>query len=64
MAAKPATNSQTPSRSPIATRIRRDYAKALKRASLECQLAGIIPNALQDILEDAIEPWLNANGHL
>ena len=51
-------------RVPISTRIRDDYAKALKRASLERQLKGVEPNTLQDILEQAIEPWLRANGYL
>jgi hypothetical protein len=51
-------------RSPISTRIRADFAAALKRASLERQLAGIEPHTLQDILEEAIEPWLKTNGCL
>ena len=51
-------------RAPITTRMREDYAKALKRASLERQLEGIEPNTLQDILEEAVEPWLRANGYL
>lgn len=54
----------TVSRSPISTRIRSDFAAALKRASLERQLAGIEPHTLQDILEEAIEPWLKTNGYL
>src|SRR5437868_2999424 len=41
------------SRSPISTRIRSDFATALKRASLERQLDNIEPNTLQDILEAA-----------
>ncbi len=53
-----------PNRAPISTRIRADYAAALKRASLERQLKSIEPNTLQDILEEAIEPWLRANGYL
>jgi hypothetical protein len=53
-----------PPRVPISTRMRSDYATALKRASLERQLSGIEPNALQDILEQAIEPWLRSNGYL
>ncbi|MCC7390188.1 MAG: hypothetical protein IT431_15630 [Phycisphaerales bacterium] len=48
----------------LSTRIRDDYAKALKRASLERQLQGVEPNTLQDILEQAIEPWLRSNGYL
>ncbi len=62
----PASPSVSPvapiARSPISTRIRADFAAALKRTSLERQLKGIEPNTLQDILEEAIEPWLKANG--
>lgn len=45
-------------RAPISTRMRTDYQAALKRASLENQLAGREPATVQDILEQAIEPWL------
>lgn len=64
--AKPAapTTTTTMSRVPISTRIRSDHAAALKRASLERQLSSQEPNTLQDILEEAIEPWLKANGYL
>ncbi len=48
----------------VSTRIRGDYARALKRASLERQLDGITPHTLQDILEQAIEPWLREHGYL
>lgn len=51
-------------RVPLSTRIRGDYSAALKRASLERQLAGIAPHTLTDILEQAIEPWLRDNGYL
>lgn len=54
----------TLTRVPISTRIRSDFASALKRASLERQLSGTEPNTLQDILEEAIEPWLKSNGYL
>lgn len=54
----------TLSRTPISTRVRTDFALALKRASLERQLKSIEPNTLQDILEEAIEPWLRTNGYL
>ena len=53
----------TINRVPISTRLREDFAKALKRASLERQLKNIEPNTLQDILEEAVEPWLKANGY-
>ena len=51
-------------RVPLTTRVRSDYAAALKRASLERQLSGVFPNTLQDILEEALQPWLRANGYL
>jgi hypothetical protein len=51
-------------RVPLSTRIRADYAAALKRASLERQLQGVEPSTLQDMLEQALEPWLKANGYL
>lgn len=57
-------NVSTVSRLPLSTRIRADYATALKRASLERQLNGTTPNTLQDILEEALGPWLVANGYL
>jgi hypothetical protein len=49
---------------PISTRIRSEYADALKRASLERQLNKVEPNTLQDILEQAIEPWLRSYGYI
>ena len=58
------TVSQNLSRVPLSTRIRGDYAAALKRASLERQLNGVDPNTLQDILEQAIEPWLKSHGYI
>jgi hypothetical protein len=62
MSAAPTMSQQ--SRVPISTRMRSDYATALKRASLERQLSGIEPNTLIDILEQAVEPWLRNNGYL
>lgn len=54
----------TTTRTTLSTRIRGDYAKLLKRASLERQLEGRTPNTLQDILEEAIKPWLKKHGYL
>ncbi len=51
-------------RSPLTTRLRSDLADALKRASLERQLSKVTPNTVQDILEEALEPWLRRNGYL
>jgi hypothetical protein len=58
------TTEPNPSRSPLTTRLRADIGAALKRASLERQLAGQVPNTVQDILEEALEPWLRAHGYL
>jgi hypothetical protein len=55
---------RTFARVPLSTRMRSDFATALKRASLERQLAGVEPNTLQDMLEQAVEPWLRNNGYL
>lgn len=46
------------------TRVRADFAAAVKRASLQRQLKDEYPNTVQDILEEALEPWLKANGYL
>ena len=63
MASTAPTAVSTVSRVPISTRIRSDFVTALKRASLERQLNGVEPNTLQDMLEQAIEPWLRDNGY-
>lgn len=62
--ASPASKSNATSRVPISSRMRTDFAQALKRASLQRQLEGVEPNSLTDILEAAIEPWLRSNGYL
>ena len=51
-------------RAPLTTRLRADYAAALKRASLERQLSGTTPHQVQEILEEALEPWLKAHGYV
>lgn len=56
--------SPTDQRTLVSTRIRSDLAKALKRASLQRQMDDITPNTLQEILEEAIEPWLRSHGYL
>lgn len=53
-----------PSRLPLTTRLRADLVKGLKRAALERQLDGVEPNTVQEILEEALEPWLRRNGVL
>jgi hypothetical protein len=61
---QPTPQTETINRVPLSTRMRADFAKALKRASLERQLQGVEPNTLQDILEEAAEPWLKSNGYI
>jgi hypothetical protein len=51
-------------RAPLTIRFHARYATALKRASLERQLKGLRPYKLQDIVEEAVEPWLRKNGYL
>ncbi len=55
---------QSLGRSPLTTRLRSDIGTALKRASLERQLAGQSPHTVQDILEVVLEPWLKSHGYL
>jgi len=49
---------------PVTVRLRPDLAGALKRASLERQLAGEVMFTQQDLVEEALEPWLRENGYL
>jgi hypothetical protein len=51
-------------RSPLTTRLRADLADALKRASLERQLRGESPWQVQEILDEALTPWLRQHGYL
>ncbi len=48
----------------VSTRIRGDYARALKRASLQRQLDGITPYTLQEMLEEAVKAWLKKQRYL
>ncbi|MCA9188572.1 MAG: hypothetical protein R3E01_22115 [Pirellulaceae bacterium] len=54
---------QISNRVPLTTRTRPEVASALKRASLQRQLAGTPPFYVQDILEEALEAWLQQNGY-
>jgi hypothetical protein len=49
---------------PVTVRLRPEIAGALKRASLERQLAGEDVFTQQDLVEQALEPWLRSHGHL
>lgn len=61
---QPVPSNQPIARMPFSSKIRTDYAEALKRASLERQLKKVYPNTLQEIIEEALEPWLKNNGYL
>lgn len=58
----PSRNSVT--RVPFSSRIDGTIADALKRASLQRQLDKIEPNAIGEIIEAALEPWLRSHGYL
>jgi hypothetical protein len=60
----PSTSANPVRRVSFSTRMRSEYSEALKRASLERQLKKIEPNSVQDILEEALEPWLRNNGYI
>jgi hypothetical protein len=49
---------------PVTVRLRPEVASALKRASLERELAGIETHTQQQIVEEALLPWLRSEGVL
>ena len=49
---------------PVTVRLRPEIAGALKRASLERQLSGEDFYTQQEIVEQALEPWLRQQGYL
>ena len=49
---------------PVTVRLRPEVAGALKRASLERQLAGEELFTQQQLVADALEPWLRRQGYL
>ena len=49
---------------PVTVRLRPALAGALKRASLERQLAGEKVFTQQELVEQALEPWLRSLGYL
>jgi len=49
---------------PVTVRLRPEIAGALKRLSLERQLEGVEPSTQQEIVEEALEPLLRAEGVL
>lgn len=59
--AMPTPHLGAPGRVGLTTRIRPDLGSALKRLSLQRQLAGIHPWMMQDIIEEALELWFLKN---
>lgn len=49
---------------PVTIRLRPEIAGGLKRASLERQLGGEETFTQQEIVESALEPWLEEHGYL
>jgi hypothetical protein len=49
---------------PVTIRLRPEIAGALKRASLERELEGEEVFTQQDLVEQALEPWLRTNGYV
>jgi hypothetical protein len=49
---------------PVTARIPAEMFQALKRASFERQLQGIEPSSMQDIVEEALRPWLRKHDYL
>ena len=49
---------------PLTARIPAAKFQALKRASFERQLQGVEPSSIQDIVDEALTPWLRKHGYL
>ena len=49
---------------PLTARIPAEKFQALKRASFDRQLQGVEPSSMQDIVEEALTPWLRKHGYL
>lgn len=49
---------------PLTARISAEKFQALKRASFERQLQGVEPSSMQDIVDEALTPWLKKHGYL
>lgn len=50
-------------RTPLTTRLRDDYAHAIKQASLKRQMDDAEPSSVHAIVEEAIGDWLRTHGH-
>ena len=64
LAAAPANPAAQSTLVALTARIPADKFQALKRASFERQLQGVEPSSMQDIVEEALTPWLRKHGYL
>jgi len=63
-AQKPTNRFQPVGLIPVTVRLRPEIAGALKRASLERELAGEAVFTQQSLVEQVLEPWLSSEGYL
>ncbi len=64
LAAAPVNPANQSALVPLTARIPAEMFQALKRASFERQLQGVEPNSMQDIVEEALRPWLRKHGYM
>jgi hypothetical protein len=64
LAASPVNPAAQSALVPLTARIPAEKFQALKRASFERQLQGVAPNSIQDIVDEALTPWLRKHGYL
>jgi len=64
LAAAPVNASAQSTLVALTARIPAEKFQALKRASFERQLQGIEPSSMQDIVEEALTPWLRKHGYM
>jgi hypothetical protein len=64
LAAPTVNPASQPTLIPLTARIPIEKFQALKRASFDRQLQGVEPNTMQDIVEEALTPWLRKHGYL
>jgi hypothetical protein len=64
--ARPSKHSaiMTPGLISVNVRVSPEVAGALQAASLQRQLQGLQPSSKREIVEEALRPWLQANGYL
>ena len=64
LAASPVNPAAQSALVPLTARIPAEMFQALKRASFERQLQGVVPSSMQAIVEEALLPWLRKHKYL